>query len=540
MTSAAAERFGEIREAPERALRVIEFIELLTVPSGVGSGRPFKLRKWQRKFIFDIYGKEYQSAEQWFRVVRRAILSIGRKNGKTALLAALVLVHLCGPEAVRNGEIYSAANDREQAAQVFKFVAQIVRADDDLLDMLRIVDSTKTINCPHNGSFYKAMSAEAGTKHGLNPVLVIFDELAQAKSRELFDVLDSSMGAQAEALFVTISTQSRDPLHILSELIDDGLSADDPSIVCHLYEVPLDVEDIFDEECWYLANPALGDFRLLEDMRALAAKAKRMPSEEPKFRNLYLNQRVSMHASLISRPEWMALHSDGPLIEPGEEVYAGLDLSSVNDLTSLVLVSAEDGDRITPFLWKPELLLEEHSDRDFGKGNHQYILWNKEGHLRTTPGKTIDFDFIAEEIAEIAGLYDIRALAYDRWRIKELLRSFERIGFEAAISSKDEDVDGLRLVEWGQGYRDMAPAIDALERSVMSDQLRHDGNPAMTWCMANAVSTSDPAGNRKLDKDAARFRIDGAQALCQGLGIKYRDLTETDDSYLNDSEVVFL
>ena len=132
---------------------------------------------------------------------------------------------------IQNGEIYSAANDREQAAQVFKVAAQMVRADPELSRFVKVVDSTKHISCYGNGSFYKAISAEAGTKHGLNPSFVIFDELAQAKSPELYDVLDTSLGARAEPLFVTISTQSNDPEHILSKLIDDGLHSGDPRIV---------------------------------------------------------------------------------------------------------------------------------------------------------------------------------------------------------------------------------------------------------------------------------------------------------------------
>ena len=187
--------------------------------------------------------------------MRRAILSIARKNGKTALIAALVLVHLVGPEAIENGEIYSAANDREQAAQVFKVAAQIVRADPELSAMVRVTDSTKHIACYGNGSFYRAISAEAGTKHGLNPSFVIFDELAQARNRELYDVLDTSMGARAEPLFIVISTQSNDPEHILSRLIDDGLAGHDPSIVCHLYAVPEETSDadLYRERTWRLS-----------------------------------------------------------------------------------------------------------------------------------------------------------------------------------------------------------------------------------------------------------------------------------------------
>ena len=262
----------------ERVRRIIRFIEQLTVPSGKGEGGSFRLRPFQKRFIRDIYGPVNKDG---CRVVRRAILSEARKNGKSATIAALALAHLIGPEAIKNGEV----TEREQFR--FKYAVQ---ADPELSSMIRIVDSTKTMLCYANGSTYKAISAEAGSKYGYNPTVVIYDELAQARNRDLYDALDSSMGARLEPLIIVISTQSNDPQHILSQLIDDGLSGNDPTTVCHLYEIPEDA-DVFDERNWKLANPALGDFRSLEEMRTAAKRAKRMPSFEAAFRNLYCNQR---------------------------------------------------------------------------------------------------------------------------------------------------------------------------------------------------------------------------------------------------------
>lgn len=491
----------------------------MKVPSGEGQGGKFKLREWQKKFIRAIYEPHGLNGR---RSVRRAILSIARKNGKTALIAALVLAHLVGPESIQNGEIYSAANDREQAAQVFKVARQIVEMDVELSAMIRIIPSTKTLTCYANGSFYRAISAEAGTKHGLNPSFAIYDELAQARNRELYDVIDTSFGARAEPLFVVISTQSNDPEHILSKLIDDGLHANDPTIVCHLYEVPEDEKDIFDPACWKLANPALGDFRSLDDLKAIASKAKRMPSEEPKFRNLYLNQRVSPVSSLISRAEWMACAGDAEF-NTGDDVYLALDLSAVVDLSALVMVSAGDKTRVKAFIWKPEDLLKDHSDRDFGSGNNRYGEWARDGHLLTSPGRSISPEVIAKKIAEIVGSFNVLGLAYDRWRIDDLLREFDRIGLEAFEDKGTGKGSGLRLIPWGQGFRDMAPAVDALELEVIERKLVHSSNPVLTWNMGNAVAVMDPSGNRKIDKDKARFRIDGAVALAMACGLKSRD-----------------
>ncbi|HMF27357.1 MAG TPA: terminase large subunit, partial [Candidatus Cybelea sp.] len=293
------------QEGRLRAKRIIRFIEQLTIPSGTGQGKRFRLRKWQKKFIRDIY----EPSRNTRRVVRRAILSMARKNGKTALIAAIALAHLVGPEAIANGEIYSAANDRDQAAIVFKFARQMVELEPVLLREIEIVASTKTMIARKTGSIYRAISAEAGTKHGYQPTVVIYDELAQAKSRDLYDVLDTSFGATVEPLMITISTQSNDPEHVMSKLIDDGVSGVDPTIVCHLYAADEGC-DLDDEAQWYKANPALGDFRDLEDLILSIRKAQRMPAEEPKVRNLFLNQRVSPIATLISRAEWLACAGD--------------------------------------------------------------------------------------------------------------------------------------------------------------------------------------------------------------------------------------
>lgn len=503
-----------------RVNAIISFIEKLTIPSGVGEGKPFKLRPFQKRFIKDVYGPINR---QGHRAVRRAILAIGRKNGKSALIAALVLVHLVGPEAVRNGEIYSAANDREQASLIFKYAAQIVRADPELEQYIKIVDSTKTMVCYSNGSVYRAVSSEAGTKYGLNPTVVIFDELAQAKNRELYDALDTSMAAREEPLFIVISTQSNDPQHILSQLIDDGLSGRDPSTVCHLYAVPDDAEGVFvDQKLWKLANPALGDFRSLSEMKTAAKRAQRMPTFEAAFRNLYLNQRVNAESPLIPRAEWMGCKGDA-IIEPGSEIYLGLDLSGKTDLTALVAVSNGDQDIVRPWFWKPKESILDHEKRD----RVPYWVWENKGVIETTPGRAVQYDWVAKRIGEISKEYKIIGIAFDRWRIDDLMNALDKIGIDCYVDEKDDARAGaIRLVNWGQGFASMAQAVEALEVSVLERKLVHDGNPCLTWNISNAISLSDAAGNRKLDKSATRFRIDGAVALAMAIGLKSKDRTE--------------
>lgn len=501
-----------------RVQLIYDFIGNLIVPSGVGAGKPIKLLDFQKDFIRSIYTPTNRSGN---RTVRRAILSIGRKNGKTLTTGALVLVHLVGPESIRNGELYSCANDRDQASMVFKYVAQIVRADPELAALIKIVDSTKTMICFENGTTYRAISAEAGTKFGLNPSLWIYDELAQARNRDLYDAMDTASGAREESLGIIISTQSPDPQHPLSQLIDDGESGNDPTIVCHLHAVPDETEDIFDEKVWYSANPALGKFRLLDEMRNAAKRAKRMPSFEAAFRNLYLNQRTSSETPFIPRAEWIACQGEAA-IENGEGLYLGLDLSGKTDLTALVAVSNGKDDKVRPWFWKPKESLIEHERRD----RVPYTLWEKQGIINTTPGRAIQYSFIAQEIAEIHRNYNIVGMAFDRYRIDDLLNAMREIGLESYVDGKDHQLSGaIRLVPWGQGYASMTQAVEALEVSVLERKLVHDGHPCLTWNISNAMAISDAAGNRKLDKAATRFRIDGAVALAMAVGLKSRDLS---------------
>jgi phage terminase large subunit-like protein len=504
---------------------IIKFIETLICPSGYGAGKPFKLLPFQKKFIRDVYDPVDESGK---RIVRRAILSMARKNGKTMMVAALALAHLLIDKlAIKNGECYSAACEREQAGIIFRYATQIVRADSELMSMIKIVDSTKTMINSHNGSISRALSAEAGTKYGLNPSFLVYDELAQAKNRDLLDALDTSMAAREEPLLIIISTQSNDPQHVLSQLIDDGLSGRDPTTVCHLHAIPDDADDeaIFtDRKLWRLANPALSKFRSLSEMKTAAGRAKRMPSFEASYKNLYCNQRIDSQNPLISGQDWKAC-AKNYRIDDGERVYLGLDLASTTDLCALVLVSAENGDRVKAWAWKPGDTLRDHETRD----RAPYTVWKKQGWIDAPAGRALDYGIVAKKVAEINVKYRILGLAYDRWRINNFLQELNRIGVESLVEGQDYKVgdpipeEAVRLVPWGQGYASMGPAVDAVENSVIGGTLAHDGNPVLTWCVSNAIATTGPSGDRKLDKAKSRFRIDLAQAMFMAIGLKKRD-----------------
>ena len=203
-------------------------------------------------------------------------------------------------------------------------------ASPELAARIVIRDFNKEITDAETGSIYVALSADAHNKHGFSASFIAYDELAQAPDRRLFDVLETSTGARTEPLVWIISTQTSDPKHIMSELVDYAKDVnagvvDDPSFAGFIYEVP-ETADIWDEQVWKLANPALDDFRSLDELRNYAAKAKRLPAREAVFRNLYLNQRIDASASYISGTDWEACSGMIDVAAlAGQRCYGGLD-----------------------------------------------------------------------------------------------------------------------------------------------------------------------------------------------------------------------
>jgi phage terminase large subunit-like protein len=499
-------------EGLSRAERVILFCESLPVTSGKLAGSQFRFRPWQRRWIRRIYRTDRKGR----RIVRTAVKSMGRKNGKTDLAARLCLCHLAGPEAEPRGECYSAANDRFQAGKIFAEMCAIIQAVPWLAARISIRRHSKEledIGPGGTGSVYAALSADVATKHGLSPSFWVYDELGQATNRHLYDVLDTAMGARDEPLGLVISTQAADDKAPLSELIDYGLKVqageiDDPTFDLELYTAPPEA-DPWDPKTWKLANPALGDFRSLDDVKRLAAQAQRLPSKEASFRNLILNQRVDASQPFMSARVWKGCAGAVDLASlKGRPCYAALDLGASRDLTALVLIfEAPDGSfDVVPFFWLPEDDLREREDAD----RAPYVRWRDDGHLLTCPGKTINPAAVALKIAELHGAYNIATLAYDRWRVADLKRELDAIGCD------------VPLAEFGQGFKDMSPAIDALERLAIEGKLRHGGHPVLQMCAANAKSLSDPAGNRKLDKERSTGRIDGLVALAMAIGAHAR------------------
>lgn len=467
------------------------------IPEGKFVGRRVVLSKFQRDVIGGIYDTP----------TRRAIISFGRKNAKTTLAAFLLLLHLAGPEARSNSQLFSAAQSRDQASILFSLAAKIVRMSPDLSQYVGIRDTAKQLHCAELGTLYRALSAEAATAYGLSPVFTVHDELGQVKGprSELYEALETASAAQEAPLSIVISTQAPTDADLLSVLIDDAKTGADPMQKVWLYTASMDM-DPFGEDAIRAANPAFDDFMNRAEVLKTAADAKRMPSQEAGYRNLILNQRVEARSPFISHGVW-ASNGAPPKEWEGRKVYGGLDLSSVADLTALVLVAPDNGQfDVQPFFWLPGDGLSEKSRKD----RVPYDIWQRDGSLLTTPGASIEYEFVAEFLRSVFDRCDVVQIAFDRYNMRFLKPWLEKVGFQ--------DHEMSKFLEFGQGYISMSPALRETESLLLGKKLRHGNQPVLTMCAANAVATSDPAGNRKLDKSKATGRIDGMVALAMAIG----------------------
>lgn len=441
---------------------------------------------------------------------RRAIITRGRKNAKTTESAMIVLLHLCGPEAKSNSQLYSAAQSREQAAILFSLAAKMIRMSGDLMRYVIIRDTAKQLACAELGTLYRALSADATTAFGLSPALTIHDEAGQIKGpkSELYEALETATAAQDEPLSIIISTQAPTDADLLSVLIDDAATGADPRTILRMHTAPDDIADPFSVEAIRAANPAFDLFMNKAEVLAMAADAKRMPSKQPEFENLILNRRVEMNAPFVSKTLWMSCA--GVVTEDwgNAPVYGGLDLSSVNDLTALVLgADIDDIWNIRPTFWLPANGLPERSRRD----RVPYDVWASQGFLQTTPGAAIEYEFVAQYVRDLFDDLNIQKIAFDRWGFKHFKPWLLKAGFS------EEEVEE-HFVEFGQGFQSMSPALRDLEGMILNGKIAHGGHPVLTSCMANAVVQTDPAGNRKLNKAKSHGRIDGAVALTMFAG----------------------
>jgi len=491
-----------VRIDKARAMEPIEFIQMLKLVDDF-YGQPFVLMDWQYETIWDVYGTVN---DEGYRQYRYAYLEIPKKNAKTTLIAGLGVYHLTcdGPQ----GQIYCCAADRSQASLVYKAAVSMIDQDDELKKLLKVTESRKEIANVETGTILKVLSAEAYTKHGINPTVVIFDELHAQPNRDLWDIMTFGAGAaRKEPLWWVITTAGDDPdrksigweIHEHARKIRDG-ELSDPTWYVRMYGADED-DDIFDEKTWYKANPSLGQTISIESVRQEALAARNSEASERLFRWLRLNQWISLKRtgwqplSLWDKTEGNWNLSD--LV--GKKCYVGLDLSSTTDITAACyLFPPQDGIpewRTLYDAWIPEDNMKERVTRD----HVPYDRWVNQKYLTATPGNVVDYDFVQAKIVYASKQYDLSVLGADPWNSRMLTQGLMR-----------EDVN---VVEIQQTMAQLSPAMKMIEQLMKKGLLSHEVNPLARWCWGNVDIAVDGNENIKPMKNKSQDRIDVIVAM---------------------------
>jgi phage terminase large subunit-like protein len=489
------------RRTSDAGQRAVRFINNLTHTKGEWAEQPFALRPWQEAILQPLFGTLRSDGRRRYRT---CYVEIPRKNGKTELAAAVALYMLLG-DGEQGAEVYSAAVDREQASLVFNVAAQMVRNDAELSAQCEVIDSRRRIYHPRTNSFYCAIPAEAPGRHGYNASAVIYDELHAAPNRDLYDVLATSTGARRQPLTFVITTAGWDRNSICYELHDyavkvrDGI-IEDETFMSVLYGAADDA-DWLDEAVWRACNPALDDFRSLEEMQVAGLRAREVPGQQNVFRRLYLCQWTEQANRWLDMSVWDQNGGASPELG-GRPCYAGLDLSTTQDITALELYFPDEdgGGDVLSYFWIPEETVHLRARRD----RVPYDVWSRGGLITPTEGNVVDYDVMRADINALGERYEIREIAIDRWNSTQLQTQLM--------------ADGFTVVPFGQGFASMTAPTKELERLVLERKLRHGGHPVLRWMASNVAVRQDPAGNVKIDKAKSTERVDGMVALAMAVG----------------------
>lgn len=511
----------DLVEGPKRGLffdlkaadRAISFFaDVLRLNGGEYEGKPYELLDWQAFIVGSLFG--WLGADG-FRRYRMAYVETAKGSGKSPLAAGIGLYGMMA-DGEAGAEIYAAATKKDQAMILFRDAVAMVDHSPEL--RARITKSGTGLNVWNlawvdRRSFFRPIASDDG-QSGPRPHISLLDEIHEHKDGYVIEMLKAGQKSRRQPLLFGITNSGTDKRSACWDYHDYGAKvsalqlADDSffAFICSLDEG----DDPFkDEACWYKANPSLRvGLPGLRYLREQVDQARGMPSKESIVRRLNFCQWVEANAPWIGSEAWFGCEDKEFDLDRliGRRCWGGLDLSSTQDLTALVLEFEPTEDdprwRQLEWFWLPGDGLHEKAERD----RVPYIAWRDAGDLQVTEGRAINKLSVIRKAAEITSLYDLQAMAYDRWRIEDLKMLCEQEGIS------------LPLVPFGQGFKDMAPAVDEYERRLLDRQVCHRGNPVMTWCAANAVVVTDPAGNRKVAKEKATGRVDGVVASIMATG----------------------
>lgn len=525
-TRLAVERhYQDLQNAHERGLvfseeharHALRFFDFLKHSKGKWARQPFVLSDWQAFWTALMFG--------WLRFdgtrrFRKAYFRVARKNGKTTWIAGIGLYLFVG-DGEAGAEVFTAATKLSQAKLIHVESEMMVRQSKDLSKHITIQRNNLFID--GTSCKYVPLGADAKTEDGLNPHGALIDELHAHPTRELYDVIDSATGAREQPLMLMITTAGFGGLEticrvedeyvkgILEETIEDDkyfgviYQLDEAEKLGDEFEDAEEKSDDWqDEQHWVKANPNLGVSVNIEKLREAATRAKQDPSALDNFLTKHLDMWVKGARKWMPLKQWKKCAAKYTFddLKEAESVFAGLDLASVSDLCSLVIVAnMPDGKK--RILGK-HYLPEDKALSTENKNAALYKRWADAGWLTLTEGNVTDYDYIERDIHSMMSCLSIQEIAFDKYNATQIVNNLQA-----------EDVP---MIEFRQGFLSMSPAMKQLEIDILTGRLEHPNDPVINWAMSNVVLSRDAAGNQKPDKEKSIGKIDPVVALIMATG----------------------
>ena len=507
-TAAPGEWFDE--EAAQIAIDFIEQCCTLSQGQGRGwrAGQPFKLEPWQKAIIACLFGWKRADGTRRYR---ECLVFVPRKNGKSELAAAIICLALfcTAIEDEPGAQIYSAAGKRDQTKYVFQPVKKMIVAEPELKSRSQIYQRSIVVG----DKSYQTIAAEATTEHGGRTQLAIVDELHAQATRELVDVLKTSMAGSLQPMMIHLTTSDYEregsicnATHKYAcQVRDNGGDPEragyDSSFLPVIYEASRDA-DWTDPEVWKAANPNYGITVGEEYLQNACKRAQDEPEFENEFKRLHLNIRTEQAFRWMPMAKWDACTDPvDPQALLGQDCWAGLDLASVEDMAALVLCfRVGDKYHLLPYFWCPE----ETAERRERKERQPYVTWARQKLIELTPGNRIDYRYIRKRVNELGKLYKIREVAFDPWNATTLAQQLA-------------DEDGFTMAEFRQGTISMNEPMKSMMGLVLGRELCHGGHPVLRWNASNIAARRDASDNVRPDKEKSSEKIDGMVAAIMAL-----------------------
>jgi phage terminase large subunit-like protein len=501
---------GPYRFDQDRANDHCRFIELLPHVKGEWANRNenLTLLPWMAFIHTTVFGWVHR--DTGYRRFRAVYEEMARKNAKSTRLSATAL-YMLAADGEAGPECYSAATTRDQAKIVFQIGKQMVRKSPGMRKALGLSFWAHSVTNDGEDGTFQALSADAHTLDGLNPSFSAIDELHAHKTRGVYDVLESATPARTQPLLWTITTAGFDRASICWEVrtyvtkVLQGLVADETYFGI-IYTID-DEDDWQDEDVWVKANPNLGVSVNLGNLQRLAKKAAETPASRANFLTKHLCVWVSADQAFIDMDRWAKCGRKG--LDANEFVsldcYVGIDLASRNDIAAMVLLFVEKAEvesKLKPVYytfgryWLPEETVESSA-------NAQYRGWADSGVITVTPGNTIDFGYIEDELIDICSKFNVREVAFDPW--------------QAAQFSQRMLARGIPMVEIPPTVRNFSEPMKDLGALVLEQEITHGFDPCLTWQMSCVVAHVNPRGDIYPRKESPQQKIDGVVALIMAL-----------------------